>query len=93
MESSIIVTVITSITIFDGTNINDNGANNKNIDDNNSTIMIKIIIVGNLATIKMITMITTPHVSGGDQYLEDILNFYSYLLIQSRNGFWLKNKS
>ena len=40
MESSIIVTVITSITIFDGTNINDSGANNKNIDDNNSTIMI-----------------------------------------------------
>ena len=60
MESSIIVTVITSITIFDGTNINDSGANNKNIDDNNSTIMIKIIIVGNLTTIKMITMITTP---------------------------------
>ena len=60
MESSIIVTVITSITIFDGTNINDSGANNKNIDDNNSTIVIKIIIVGNLATIKMITMITTP---------------------------------
>ena len=60
MESSVIVTVITSITIFDGTNINDSGANNKNIDDNNSTIMIKIIIVGNLTTIKMITMITTP---------------------------------
>ena len=60
MESSFIVTVITSITIFDGTNKNDSGANNKNIDDNNSTIMIKIIIVGNLATIKMITMITTP---------------------------------
>ena len=60
MESSIIITVITSITIFDGTKINDSGANNKNIDDNNSTIMIKIIIVGNLATIKMITMITTP---------------------------------
>ena len=59
MESSIIVTVITSI-IFDGTNINDSGANNKNIDDNNNTIMIKIIIVGNLTTIKMITMITTP---------------------------------
>ena len=58
MESSIIVTVITSITIFDGTNINDSGANNKNIDDNNSTIMIKIIIAGNLTTIKMITMIT-----------------------------------
>ena len=60
MESSIIVTVITSITIFYGTNINDSGANNKNIDDNNSTIMIKIIIVGNLTTIKMIMMITTP---------------------------------
>ena len=58
MESSIIVTVITSITIFDGTNINDSGANNKNIDDNNSTIMIKVIIAGNLTTIKMITMIT-----------------------------------
>ena len=58
MESSIIVTVITSITIFDGTNINDSGANNKNIDDNNSTIRIKIIIAGNLTTIKMITMIT-----------------------------------
>lgn len=58
MESSIIVTVITSITIFDGTNINDSGANNKNIDDNNSTIMIKIIIAANLTTIKMITMIT-----------------------------------
>ena len=58
MESSIIVTVITSITIFDGTNINDSGANNKNIDDNNSTIMMKIIIAGNLTTIKMITMIT-----------------------------------
>ena len=60
MESSFIVTVITSITIFDGTYKNDSGANNKNIDDNNSTIMIKIIIVGNLTTIKMITMITTP---------------------------------
>ena len=60
MESSIIVTVITSIIIFDGTNINDSGANNKNIDDNNNTIMIKIIIVGNLTTIKMITMIITP---------------------------------
>ena len=58
MESSFIVTVITSITIFDGTNKNDSGANNKNIDDNNSTIMIKIIIAGNLTTIKMITMIT-----------------------------------
>ena len=49
MESSIIVTVITSI-ISDGTNINSSSANKKSIDDNNSTIMITIFIVGNLRT-------------------------------------------
>ena len=53
MESSIIVTVITSI-ISDGTNINSNSANKKSIDDNNSTIMITIFIVGNLRTKIMI---------------------------------------
>ena len=31
------------------------------------------------------------NLSGGDQYLEDILNFCNHLLIQSRNGFQLKN--
>ena len=38
MESSIIVTAIKSIIIFDGTNIDSSGAHKKSIDDNNSTI-------------------------------------------------------
>ena len=62
MESSIIVTVITSI-ISDGTNINSNSANKKSIDDNNSTIMITIFIVGNLRT--KIMIIATIIISQG----------------------------